>query len=74
MAVDAVDCAVRSGAFAHVPSATAALKFHGSSETGNNGDRSLTVYGSDAQAVAALCNERPEVGPAAPSLVAVSCR
>ena len=72
MAVDAVDAAVRSGGLAHVPSGTAGLKLHGWRERKcANGDRSLSVYGSDAPSVAALCNERPE-GPAASSVFALS--
>ncbi len=69
MAMDAVDCAARSGGLAHVPSATAGLKLHGWRDTSTNGDQSLAVYGSDAPAVAALCNERPEwARPLHPSL------
>jgi glycerol-3-phosphate dehydrogenase len=60
MAIDAVDCAIRAGGLAHVPSATAELKLHGWSEPERNGDQSLAIYGSDAPAVSALCKERPE--------------
>jgi glycerol-3-phosphate dehydrogenase len=60
MAVDAVDCAIRAGGLAHVPSATAGLKLHGWRELEGNSDGHLRVYGSDAEAVAALCAERPE--------------
>ncbi len=59
MAIDAVDCAIRAGALAHVPSATEALKLHGSSEIEHNGTEPLQVYGSDASALQALCSERP---------------
>jgi glycerol-3-phosphate dehydrogenase len=69
MAIDAVDCAIRAGALAHVPSATEALKLHGSWEIEHNGTEPLQVYGSDAAALEALCSERPEwAKPLHPSL------
>jgi glycerol-3-phosphate dehydrogenase len=60
MAVDAVDCAIRAGGLAHVPSRTSELKLRGWREPQPNGDDSLAVYGSDAPAVAELCKERSE--------------
>ena len=60
MAIDAVDQAAHAGSLQIRPSFTAELKLHGHHE-GADGDESfLTVYGSDATDLAALCQERPE--------------
>lgn len=69
MAVDAVDCAIRAGGLPHVPSATDTLQLHGWRLLEHNGADPLAVYGSDAPALAGLCNERAEwAQPLHPSL------
>jgi glycerol-3-phosphate dehydrogenase len=69
MASDAVDHAVKVGKLALTASSTASLKLHGWQEQDGAGAISLAVYGSDAPAVAALCEERSEWGqPIHPAL------
>jgi glycerol-3-phosphate dehydrogenase len=60
MAVDAVDHAERVAGLPGRPSPTATLKLHGWQVDRSNSDDPLSVYGSDAPAVSALCSERPE--------------
>jgi glycerol-3-phosphate dehydrogenase len=69
MGTDAIDRAVRVASLAVRPSATAALKLHGWREPAAGAADDLSVYGSDATSVAAVCDERPEwMLPLHPSL------
>jgi glycerol-3-phosphate dehydrogenase len=60
MASDAVDHAVKVGSLAPTVSATASLRLYGWRERECDGDQAMAIYGADAPAVLALCNERPE--------------
>jgi glycerol-3-phosphate dehydrogenase len=60
MAIDAVDHAARTGGLPVRPSPTAGLKLHGYQEQSDGDLGVLSVYGSDAPDLAALCRERPE--------------
>ena len=57
MAADAVDHAARIGSLATKPSTTAGLRLHGWRGPQHDVPDSLAVYGSDADALNALCNE-----------------
>jgi glycerol-3-phosphate dehydrogenase len=60
MAEDTVDETIRVAGLKSVPCKTAFLKIHGYSTNGVDTGH-LKIYGSDAHAIAALANERPEL-------------
>jgi glycerol-3-phosphate dehydrogenase len=60
MAADAVDRAIEVGGLAPRPSTTAALRLHGWTESADGRADPLSVYGSDAAGIRALCAENPE--------------
>jgi len=60
MAADAVDRAMQVGKLAVTASATATLNLHGWRAPERVGASALAIYGSDAAAVAALCDEHEE--------------
>ncbi len=74
MAVDAVDCAVRVGALAPRPSATAALKLHGWREIEHNGTEPLAGLWFGCACTRGTLQRATGVGAAAPSLATVSGR
>ena len=60
MAIDAIDQAARVAGLPVRPSPTAELRLHGWRQPGGGLPDSLSVYGSDASTLSALCNERAE--------------
>ncbi len=69
MAIDAVDHAVRIGGLPDRPATTDRLQLHGWVAEPDGTNEAISVYGSDASSLRALCSDRPEWNqPLHPSL------
>lgn len=61
MAEDTLDHAQRVALLDHRPCATQTLKVHGCGESAGSGSRPIDLYGTDAAAIRAIAQQRPEL-------------